>query len=74
MVTETVRVTSQDVTISLLIWRRYRRAKPGLLERILDLNPGVAAAGAILPIGTEILMPVEPRTVQTDQTAIALWD
>jgi phage tail protein X len=74
MATETIRISGEGLTISVLVWRRYRRLRPGLVERILTLNPGVASQGMFLPVGTSLVLPVETRKVTTDQTAIALWD
>jgi len=74
MATETIRVEAQGLTISTIIWRRYRRLKPGMFERTLDLNPGLAQAGVFLPVGYDLVMPVETKNVVADQGAIALWD
>ena len=55
---ETLIVTTEQTTLDLLLWRRFRREVPGLVEDTLRRNPCLAATGVLLPVG----MPV---TVQT---------
>jgi phage tail protein X len=50
-ITERVTVEGDGLTISLIVW-------PGLVERVYAMNPGLAAHGAILPLGTSFLLPV----------------
>lgn len=72
-VIERVAVEGDRITVSLLIWRRFRRPMPGLLEQILDRNPGLAGAGIELPIGTVLDIPVPtPREPQL-LDPIRLW-
>ncbi|CAN7329900.1 tail protein X [Phyllobacterium sp. LjRoot231] len=71
---EKVVVAGDNITISLLVWRRFKRPMPGIVEYILDSNPGLARKGPILPVGTEILMPIpSPRPVNKVKP-ISLWD
>lgn len=44
----------------------------GVVETILDINPGLAALPAILPIGTTILLPERP-TGPARKTVAKLW-
>lgn len=72
-VIERVTVEGDVVTLSLLVWRRFRRPMPGLVETILDRNPGLAGLGAILPVGTVLDLPVPtPREPQL-LDPIRLW-
>ena len=72
-VIERVTVEGDRLTVSLLVWRRFRRPMPGLLEQILDRNPGLASAGVELPIGTVLDIPVPtPREPQL-LDPIRLW-
>ena len=72
-VIERVTVEGDRLTVSLLVWRRFRRPMPGLLEQILDRNPGLAGAGVELPIGTVLDIPVPtPREPQL-LDPIRLW-
>jgi len=57
-VVETVTVEGELLTVSLIVWRRFKRPMPGLVEAIHDLNPGLANLGNYLPVGTVLAMPV----------------
>ncbi len=71
---ETVTVAGQNVTLSLLLWRRFREPKEGLLEVALAANQTLAARGPVLPIGTVVQIPVpEPENAQTTADPIRLW-
>lgn len=48
---EYLTVRAERTTLDLLLWRRYRRDLGGLLEDTLARNPGLASAGAFLPVG-----------------------
>ena len=69
-----IKVAGVGVSVDLLIWRRYKRPMPGLLERVLDINPGLAAHGPILPVGTLLKLPnVKPPPVP-ELAVIRLWN
>jgi phage tail protein X len=70
---ERVTVEGEEITLSLLVWRRFRRPVPGLIEQILDRNVGLADLGAELPPGTvlDLLVPA-PRQPQL-LDPIRLW-
>jgi len=72
-VIERIVVEGDGVTLSLLVWRRFRRPMPGLVETILDRDPGLAALGPLLPVGTafDLLVPT-PRSPQL-LDPIRLW-
>lgn len=55
MATETL-VANGLQPVDLLLYRRFRREVPGLVEATLDRNPGLAALGAYPPRGTQILV------------------
>ena len=42
--------------LDLLLWREAGLG-PDDLARVLDANPGLADLGAILPLGTQVLVP-----------------
>lgn len=71
---ETVVVRAQGLSISQLIWRRYKRRPPGVLEEILDVNRGISALPVHLPVGTVIKLPIVAADTEQDDEAIALWD
>jgi phage tail protein X len=71
---ETVTVQTDGMTASLIVWRRFRRAMPGVVERLYELNPGLADAGVILPIGAVIKLPIPAGgTNPADVTPVRLW-
>lgn len=72
-ITETVRVEGDDLTLSLIVWRRFKRPMPGLVEAILDQNPGLADLGQKIPVGTVFEMPVPVPRDQTVLDPIRLW-
>lgn len=72
---ERIRVVADFSTLSLMIWRRFQRPMPGLVEDTLDRNPGLADLGPHIPVGTEFDLKIEtPRKdVAETQEAIRLW-
>jgi len=71
--TELVRVEGDDVTVPLIVWRRFKRPMPGLVERIYDLNPGLADLGPVLPFGTRFSLPVPVDEQVETLKPITLW-
>jgi phage tail protein X len=68
-------VVDQDYTmLDSMIWRRHRRRTPGLVEKTLELNPGLADLGPILPIGTRVLIPLDRPNAVTTLPLVKLWD
>ena len=74
-VVERIRVVAEYSTLALMIWRRFQRPMPGLVEDTLARNPGLADLGAHLPVGTEFDLKIDtPRKdVAETQEAIRLW-
>lgn len=70
---EPVTVEGEFLTISLLVWRRFKRPMPGLVEQILDINPGLADLGHYLPVGTVLNMPIPQPRKKTLLAPIKLW-
>lgn len=68
-------VETQFVTVSRMVWRRFKRPMPGLVERIYDENPGLSELGTYLPLGTVVLMPIpQPRpSAAQELEPIKLW-
>lgn len=71
--TQTVTVEGDALTVSLIVWRRFKRPMPGLVETILDANPGLADLGPILPLGTVFEMPVPIARDHQVLDPIRLW-
>jgi len=62
---ETVTIKGEGITLDLLLWRRYGRRGQDLLDKAFLLNPGLAAKGYFLPLGTTIIVPDMPKQKQT---------
>ena len=72
-VVERITVEGDGITLSLIVWRRFRRPMPGLVEQIHDMNPGLADLGAFLPVGTTFDMPVPTPREPAILDPIRLW-
>jgi phage tail protein X len=62
MIVEPVTVEGEFLTVSLIVWRRFRRP-----------NPGLADLGAFLPVGTTFDMPVPTPREPAILDPIRLW-
>ena len=51
-------VTGEGVTLERMLWKRDRRYTTGLCELALDINPGLAGFGAVIPVGTAVRLPL----------------
>lgn len=74
MTETTITISGDGITVSSLVWRRYRRPMPGLVEAVLDRNPGLAGLGALIPVGTRVVIPSVEDVVAADPEAISLYD
>lgn len=70
---EPVVVEGEGLTVSLIVWRRFRRPMPGLVERIHEQNPGLADLGPVLPVGARFRMPIPPARDEPRLDPIRLW-
>ena len=68
-----IRVAGEGVSVDLLVWREYRRPMPGLVEAVLDSNPGLAALGPILPVGTLVKLPLLKPAPVAELAVVRLW-
>jgi phage tail protein X len=66
-------VAGEGISVDLLIWREYRRPMPGLVEQVLDMNPGLAALGPVLPVGTLVKLPVAKPAAVAELAVVRLW-
>lgn len=53
-------VQQQGATLDLLLWRIHGRRGQDLVEAALVANPGLAALGPVIPLGTAIVVPDLP--------------
>jgi len=74
VITEDITVTREGLTLSSVLWARYKRLPDGLAEACLDLNHGLAA-NVIIPVGTVIKVPVEMVSASStpEREVIRLW-
>ncbi|CAN5774464.1 tail protein X [soil metagenome] len=63
----------QGDTLDALLWRE-RGFGASDLARVLAANPGVAALGVILPLGTPVTIPAEATPTPRTLPLIQLWD
>lgn len=66
----TVRAAQGD-TLDLICWRHYGRTT-GVVEQVLEANPGLARLGPILPHGTLVQLP--EIATQPQRPTVQLWD
>ncbi|HWW46532.1 MAG TPA: tail protein X [Xanthobacteraceae bacterium] len=71
---ETLTVENDDVTLDLLLWRRYRHVPDGFVESVLSTNPGLADLGPVLPVGTVVVVELPQRPAHATASEISLWD
>lgn len=72
---ETITVRGEGITVDLLLWRKYGVRGRGVVEATFALNPGLAALGPILPLGTLVTLadlPAAPKV--SERLAISLFD
>lgn len=70
---ERVTIEGDGLTVSLIVWRRFRQPMPGLVEQIYRLNPGLAELGETLPVGTSFLLPIPAVEPEQALEPIRLW-
>jgi len=70
-----MRVTAQqNDTIDLLVFR-YLGSTAGYVEQTLELNPGIAGFGPVLPMGTVVTLPdPQPGRTAATQEIVQLWE
>lgn len=71
---EIVTVPAEGSTLSAVLWRRFRRPMPGLVERVLDEHPGLAGDGLLLPAGTVLRVPVSSAPTRAAAKTVRIWD
>lgn len=73
---ETHTVRSDGVSLDLILWQRFKRPMPGLLETVLglDANQHLESAGFVLPLGTVVTIPIEEAPATQTAKVISLWD
>ncbi|EWC40119.1 tail protein X [Stutzerimonas stutzeri] len=62
----------QGDTVDAICWRHYGRTA-GVVEQILEANPGLADLGPVIPHGTQVLLPEQAVRAEQRQM-VNLWD
>ncbi len=62
----------QGDTVDAMCWRHYGRTA-GIVEQVLEANPGLADLGPVIPHGTLIELPEQAVRAEQRQT-VNLWD
>jgi phage tail protein X len=60
------KVETDYVTADLIIWKRYKRRAPNMVELMLDANPQLAfvhRTTPFIPPGTYIRVPIDPGLI-----------
>jgi phage tail protein X len=65
-------IAHQGDTVDALC-QRHLGATATVTEQVLEMNPGLAALGAILPMGTRVELP-DQAPARNNNTHIQLWD
>ncbi len=63
---ELVKVTTDYVTADLIVWKRYKRKAPSIVELLLDANPQLAfvhRTTPFIPPGTYLRVPIDPGMI-----------
>ncbi|HQS69236.1 MAG: phage tail protein [Novosphingobium sp. 28-62-57] len=66
-------IAREGETVDEVCWRVLGRTS-NVTEQVLELNPGIAALGAKLPAGTELLLPDLAEAAAAVRETIQLWD
>jgi len=64
--------TQQNDTVDALCWRHYGRTA-GVVEAVLEANPGLADKGPVLPSGLLVTLP-ELQAAAPERQMVNLWD
>lgn len=70
---ESFTVRGEGLTVELVLHRRYGVRGRELVRDAFDLNPGLAGLGAVLPLGTQLLIPDLPQQRTTVTRRISLF-
>lgn len=68
---ETIKVAGDNLTLDLILWRRYGLRGQELVEQTMELNPGLT--GAFLLLGATVLLPDLPAETTTSREVVTLF-
>ncbi len=70
---ELFRVMGAYVTADLLVWNRYKKRAPGILEALLDANPQLSVvhrSTPFIPPGTYVRIPIDHALIRGRPPAV----
>lgn len=69
----TIKVAGAGITVAKLLWRHGGRRgnTSARLNETLELNPGLAALGPVLPLGTPVTLPDLPPVAAQPLAAVS---
>ncbi|MEJ8474440.1 tail protein X [Roseibium algae] len=70
---EEVTVIGDNITLDLLLWRRFGIRGQGLLEEALELNPKLSWQEAFLAPGSIVRFPTLPPAGSADRAVVSLF-
>ena len=68
---EQYEVLSKGLTLSCILWQRFKRRPEGVFEAALDANPD-ASKSVHLPLGFKVKIPI-PDETPDQETRFDLW-
>lgn len=68
---ETITVTGDNLTLDLLLWRRYGVRGQDLIEEAMRLNP--ERVEPFLPVGAEVILPDLPAATTPERAVVTLF-
>lgn len=71
---ERIVIRGDNITLDLLLWRRFGQIGHSLVEAAHSLNPGLAALGPVLPFGTSVALPDLPRASTYREQPVSLFE
>ena len=75
MATEILTVIGRPKPLDLVLFRRFGREVPGLVEATYAQNPGLADLGPLLPRRTKVVVTTPaPAPAKTTRKTIRLYD
>ena len=66
-------IKGEGIVLDLLLHRKYGVRGRELVEQTLVLNPGLAALGPVLPLGTRVLLPDLPELSPVTKRVVSLF-
>ncbi len=64
--------TTRDVRLDILVAELLGKTGDGAVEAVLAVNPGLAALGPIIPLGTDVIVPELPAAIAT--VGVRVWE